>query len=175
MVQLMALTATIIVAKIIGSLLPLLAKRIGFDPAVMASPFITTIVDAIGLIVYFMISAYAFGLTVWQNLKILQMERTLEYIFRNLIRYVTYRQKKDEEHPNSSSSFWQVLHLWTQLRNDELKPYGFMIWNLPISWIELPAFSCRRQFVACSRRHHVCSEKLFLKSTFYWQKLHQML
>ncbi|MBQ9071485.1 MAG: magnesium transporter [Clostridia bacterium] len=60
----LALTATIIVAKIIGSLLPLLAKRIGFDPAVMASPFITTIVDAIGLIVYFMISAYAFGLTV---------------------------------------------------------------------------------------------------------------
>ena len=60
----LALFATIVVAKIIGSTLPLLAKRIGFDPAVMASPFITTIVDAIGLIVYFFISAYAFGLTV---------------------------------------------------------------------------------------------------------------
>ena len=60
----LALFATIVVAKIIGSTLPLLAKRIGFDPAVMASPFITTIVDAIGLMVYFAISAYAFGLTI---------------------------------------------------------------------------------------------------------------
>ena len=59
-----ALTATIIVAKIIGSTLPLLAKRLGLDPAVMASPFITTIVDAIGLILYFLISANIFGLTV---------------------------------------------------------------------------------------------------------------
>ena len=60
----LSLLATIIVAKIIGSTLPLLAKAIGFDPAVMASPFITTLVDAIGLILYFIISAYAFGLTV---------------------------------------------------------------------------------------------------------------
>ena len=59
-----ALAATIIVAKIIGSTLPLLAKRLGFDPAVMASPFITTIVDAIGLIVYYLISANVFGLVV---------------------------------------------------------------------------------------------------------------
>lgn len=60
----LSLAATIIVAKIIGSTLPLLAKRIGLDPAVMASPFITTIVDAIGLIVYYFISSAAFGLTV---------------------------------------------------------------------------------------------------------------
>ena len=59
-----ALTATVLIAKIIGSTLPLLARRLGFDPAVMASPFITTIVDAIGLIVYYLISANVFGLTV---------------------------------------------------------------------------------------------------------------
>ena len=44
---------TIVCAKFVGSTLPILAKRIGFDPAVMASPFITTIVDAISLILYF--------------------------------------------------------------------------------------------------------------------------
>lgn len=44
---------TAIVAKLVGSALPVLAKKIGFDPAVMASPFITTIVDAITLAIYF--------------------------------------------------------------------------------------------------------------------------
>ena len=48
---------TIIVAKLVGCSLPILAKRIGFDPAVMASPFITTIVDAIALLIYFAIAA----------------------------------------------------------------------------------------------------------------------
>ncbi len=43
-------------AKIIGCLLPIGAKRIGFDPAVMASPFITTIVDALSLLVYFSVA-----------------------------------------------------------------------------------------------------------------------
>ncbi len=52
----------IIVAKLVGCTLPLLAKKIGFDPAVMASPFITTIVDAIALIVYFMIATSVLGL-----------------------------------------------------------------------------------------------------------------
>lgn len=47
------LIVTVFCAKIIGCLLPILAKKIGFDPAVMASPFITTAVDAISLIVYF--------------------------------------------------------------------------------------------------------------------------
>ncbi len=42
----------IVAAKIIGCTLPIIAKKIGFDPAVMASPFITTIVDAISLLVY---------------------------------------------------------------------------------------------------------------------------
>ncbi len=49
----LTLLLTIILAKAIGALLPILAKKIGFDPAVMASPFITTIVDALSLIVYF--------------------------------------------------------------------------------------------------------------------------
>ncbi len=43
-------------AKIIGCLLPIGAKRVGFDPAVMASPFITTIVDALSLLVYFSVA-----------------------------------------------------------------------------------------------------------------------
>ena len=46
---------TIVIAKLVGGFLPLLAKRVGFDPAVMASPFITTIVDALSLLVYFQI------------------------------------------------------------------------------------------------------------------------
>ncbi|MCQ2552643.1 MAG: magnesium transporter, partial [Clostridia bacterium] len=37
---------------LVGCTLPLLAKKLGFDPAVMASPFITTIVDALSLMVY---------------------------------------------------------------------------------------------------------------------------
>lgn len=44
---------TVIVAMLVGCTLPILAKKIGFDPAVMASPFITTIVDAISLMIYF--------------------------------------------------------------------------------------------------------------------------
>ncbi len=47
---------TILVAKIVGCTLPVLAHKLGFDPAVMASPFITTIVDALSLLVYFAIA-----------------------------------------------------------------------------------------------------------------------
>ena len=47
------MVVTIFIAKFVGCTLPMLAKKIGFDPAVMASPFITTIVDAISLMVYF--------------------------------------------------------------------------------------------------------------------------
>ena len=47
---------TVLIAKIIGSVLPLFAKKLKLDPAVMASPFITTIVDAVALIVYFNIA-----------------------------------------------------------------------------------------------------------------------
>ena len=47
---------TVIVAKSIGCSLPIIAKKLGFDPAVMASPFITTIVDALSLLIYFTIT-----------------------------------------------------------------------------------------------------------------------
>ncbi|NBI67581.1 magnesium transporter [Pseudoflavonifractor sp. 60] len=53
---------TIIIAKLIGCTLPMLAKRLGFDPAVMASPFITTVVDALSLLVYFAIATQILGL-----------------------------------------------------------------------------------------------------------------
>ena len=53
-----ALFITVLIAKLVGCSLPLLAKRIGFDPAVMASPFITTIVDAISLLVYFGVASF---------------------------------------------------------------------------------------------------------------------
>jgi len=46
------LVVTVIIAKTVGCSLPIIVKRIGLDPAVMASPFITTIVDCISLLVY---------------------------------------------------------------------------------------------------------------------------
>ena len=57
-----SLCLTVVMSKLIGALLPIGAKRIGLDPAVMASPFITTVVDAVSLLMYFAISAYGFGL-----------------------------------------------------------------------------------------------------------------
>ncbi len=48
---------TVMVAKIVGCSLPIIAKKLGFDPAVMASPFITTAVDAISLLIYFGIAS----------------------------------------------------------------------------------------------------------------------
>ena len=56
MVVCLTLIAAVFIAKVIGCLLPMLAKKIGFDPAVMASPFITTIVDALSLLIYFSIA-----------------------------------------------------------------------------------------------------------------------
>ena len=55
------LALAVVIAKIVGSTLPILAKRIGFDPAVMASPFITTIVDALALLVYFRVATLIFA------------------------------------------------------------------------------------------------------------------
>ena len=57
-----SLCLTIVLAKLIGALLPILAKRLGFDPAVMASPFITTLVDAASLLIYFFVAGSVFGL-----------------------------------------------------------------------------------------------------------------
>ncbi len=54
----LTLLAVVVIAKLVGCTLPMLAKKIGFDPAVMASPFITTIVDVISLLVYFEIATW---------------------------------------------------------------------------------------------------------------------
>jgi len=53
---------TVLTAKITGSVLPILASKLGFDPAVMANPFITTIVDALSLVIYFNIASGIIGL-----------------------------------------------------------------------------------------------------------------
>lgn len=58
----MTLFVTVVVAKFVGCALPVIASKIGFDPAVMASPFITTIVDALSLIVYFNVATLFMGL-----------------------------------------------------------------------------------------------------------------
>ena len=52
----LTMLVTIIIAKVVGCVLPMCAKKLGFDPAVMASPFITTTVDALSLLVYFSIA-----------------------------------------------------------------------------------------------------------------------
>ena len=57
----LTLCVTVLVAKIVGCSLPLIAKRLGFDPAVMASPFITTIVDAMSLLLYFFFAKILLG------------------------------------------------------------------------------------------------------------------
>ncbi|MBR5246150.1 MAG: magnesium transporter [Clostridia bacterium] len=54
--------AAVVFAKVVGSILPVIAKKIGFDPAVMSSPFISTIVDAVTLLIYFAIASSALNL-----------------------------------------------------------------------------------------------------------------
>ena len=56
------LVAAVFFAKVVGSMLPMAAKKLGFDPAVMASPFITTIVDALSLLIYFRIASVMLGI-----------------------------------------------------------------------------------------------------------------
>ena len=58
----LTLLSAIIVAKLVGCSMPILAKRLGFDPAVMASPFITTIVDAVALLIYFGFATLILGI-----------------------------------------------------------------------------------------------------------------
>lgn len=58
----LTLLCAVLMAKLVGCTLPMIAKKIGFDPAVMASPFITTIVDALSLLVYFGIATSVLGL-----------------------------------------------------------------------------------------------------------------
>lgn len=58
----LTLVVTVFCAKMVGCTLPLIAFKIGFDPAVMASPFITTIVDAVSLLVYFQFASLLLGI-----------------------------------------------------------------------------------------------------------------
>lgn len=58
----LTLVATVVLSDLVGSLLPILAKRLGTDPAVMASPLITTVVDAMSLLIYFQLSSLLLGL-----------------------------------------------------------------------------------------------------------------
>ena len=58
----LALCVTVVLAKMVGCMLPLAAKAVKLDPAVMASPFISTIVDALSLLVYFMFAKTLLGL-----------------------------------------------------------------------------------------------------------------
>lgn len=58
----LTLIATVLVAKVIGALLPLFAKKVGFDPTVMASPLITTVVDVLSLIIFFNIAGAVLGI-----------------------------------------------------------------------------------------------------------------
>lgn len=57
-----SLFCTVIIAKVVGSILPIIAKKFKFDPAIMASPLITTIVDAFALIIYFMLARTLLGI-----------------------------------------------------------------------------------------------------------------
>lgn len=58
----LTLMVVVLLAKVVGCVLPILAKKIGFDPAVMASPFITTILDVLSLLVYFQIASGLLGI-----------------------------------------------------------------------------------------------------------------
>ena len=57
----LAMAVTVVVAKLMGALLPMVAKAINLDPAVMAGPFISSIVDALSLLVYFMFAKALLG------------------------------------------------------------------------------------------------------------------
>lgn len=58
----LSMLCAVIVAKLIGATLPILARQLRLDPAVMASPFITTIVDAVALMLYFAIAQAMLGI-----------------------------------------------------------------------------------------------------------------
>jgi len=58
----LSLCCTILLAKTVGGVLPIVAKRLKIDPAIMAAPLITTIVDAVSLIIYFLIASAILGL-----------------------------------------------------------------------------------------------------------------
>lgn len=53
---------TVVLAKVVGGVLPIIAKKLKFDPAIMAGPLITTVVDAVALIIYFTTASYLLGI-----------------------------------------------------------------------------------------------------------------
>ncbi len=53
---------TVLLAKVVGGLLPIVAKKLKFDPAIMASPLITTIVDTFSLLIYFGVASWILGI-----------------------------------------------------------------------------------------------------------------
>ena len=57
----LTLAATVIVAKLVGCVLPIVAEALHLDPAVMASPLITTLTDAVSLLIYFSIARLLLG------------------------------------------------------------------------------------------------------------------
>lgn len=62
MVVSVTLMCTVILAKLLGCILPMLAKKLKLDPAIMASPLLTTIVDTVSVLLFFTISTAVFGL-----------------------------------------------------------------------------------------------------------------
>ncbi|MEG1505735.1 MAG: magnesium transporter, partial [Lachnospiraceae bacterium] len=58
----LSLVATIVISKFIGCVLPLLAQKVHLDPAIMAAPLITTLVDTCSILIYFNIATHLFNL-----------------------------------------------------------------------------------------------------------------
>ena len=58
----LTLIFTIVTAKLIGGMLPIIAKKLKLDPAIMAGPLITTVVDALSLLIYFEMAHIALGI-----------------------------------------------------------------------------------------------------------------
>ena len=58
----LSLLCTVMCAKVTGGLLPIAAKRLGLDPALMAAPLITTVVDTVSMFIYFTVATMFFGM-----------------------------------------------------------------------------------------------------------------
>ena len=59
-----SITLVVTAGTLVGSLLPLAIQRVGFDPAVSSTPFIASLVDVLGLVIYFAIAALIFGVAL---------------------------------------------------------------------------------------------------------------
>ena len=57
-----SILAIVLMSAVVGAVLPLMIKRLGFDPAVSSTPFIASVVDVLGLMVYFGIAQYVFSM-----------------------------------------------------------------------------------------------------------------